>query len=149
MGMLRLPSPFSSPSVVPRIGYHYDIAFFLSHLQVAIRTCHAWILLARFDPIPPYVWRREALPCSHANLSAFDIASDSGRTSIPCLYRNAGVAPTRTKINAPASYAFEAQYHTFSSHCLRFMPPFLTTMQNSLPVTDQVFPCRIEYLRVC
>jgi len=101
------------------------------------------------DPVPPYVWRREALPCSHANRSAFDIALDSGRASITCLYRNADVAPTGTKINAPAFYAFEAQYYTFNSRCLRFMPPFLMTMQNSLPVADQAFPYRIDYPQVC
>ncbi|MCF7886681.1 MAG: hypothetical protein K9M80_09315, partial [Candidatus Marinimicrobia bacterium] len=39
----------------------------------------------------------------------------------------------------------EAQYCTFSNHCLRFMLTSLLTMQNSLTVVDQTF--RIHNLK--
>jgi len=35
---------------------------------------------------------------------------------------------------------FVAQSHGFCAHCLRFMPPLLTTMQNSFPTGGQPLP---------
>lgn len=39
---------------------------------------------------------------------------------------------------------FVAQSHGFCAHCLRFMPPLLTTMQNSFPTGGQPLPGGIK-----
>jgi hypothetical protein len=93
---------------------------------------------------PCFVWRREALPCFHAGLHNFDIAQNSGRISAPCLLRYTDVAPTVLTINASTMISFRSYHNTFVTRCLRFMPPFLMTMQNSLPVGDR--PSRVRLL---
>jgi len=45
------------------------------------------------------------------------------------------VAPDAMTTKAPATWPyFEAQSHGFCTRCLRFVPPLLTTTQDSLPV---------------
>ena len=64
---------------------------------------------------------------------AFAMLSDPGRTSAPS-HCGASVLPPLTKRRRLRRLiSFEAQLHGFSTRCLRFMPPSLTTMQNSLP----------------
>src|SRR6185503_15690725 len=67
-------------------------------------------------------------------LCAFDVLSDSGRALMPSLHGILVLPPNATTRRASNSLkSFEALSHSFSTGCLRFVPPLLTTTQNSLP----------------
>ena len=65
---------------------------------------------------------------------AFALLLDSAGASMPSLDGISVLPPNRQTRRASGFSSFEAQSHSLSTRCLRFMPPSRTTMQNSLPV---------------
>jgi len=64
------------------------------------------------------------LPCSQTPAGSMPPSQYSGSTWPPDLWRR--------RLLATWPY-FEAQWHGFCTRCLRFVPPLLTTTQDSLP----------------
>ena len=65
---------------------------------------------------------------------AFALLSDPGRIAPTKPVQWVDVAPDSMTTKAPATWPyFEAQSHSFCTRCLRFVPPLLTTTQDSLP----------------
>jgi hypothetical protein len=65
---------------------------------------------------------------------AFALLSDPGRIDPTKPIKWVDVAPDAMTTKAPATWPYvEAQSHGFCTRCLRFVPPLLTTTQDSLP----------------
>ena len=65
---------------------------------------------------------------------AFALLLDPGRTGFTKPVRWVDIAPAAMTTKAPATWPyFEAESHGFCTRCLRFVPPLLTTTQDSLP----------------
>ncbi len=101
------------------------------------RRCVAWVLLCRCHPLPAF--RPEDVlgsPKFPGNPSVPLLCSQTPAEP-PCLaiLRHFGVVPPPDNGEDLSDLkSFEAQSHSFSTHCLRFVPSLLTTTQNSLPV---------------
>ena len=70
MKVLRLPSPVSSPSVVPRRRYRCTTAWFL-RLEWQQIPQSAWTIGHRLARSRSFARRREAIPSSRVNLLRF------------------------------------------------------------------------------
>ena len=98
---------------------------------------------------PAGLWSQGDLRCSQGPREphyAFALLSDPGRTSAPRLFAALRCCPRELHDEGSSDkYPFETQSHGFGIHYLRFVPPFLTTTQDSLPEGGQPFPGGIGY----
>ena len=70
----------------------------------------------------------------------FALLSDPGRTSAPCLFAALRCCPRELHNEGSSNkYPFETQSHGFGIRCLRFVPPFRVTTQDSLPGVANLF----------
>ena len=107
-----------------------------------VRSLHAWVLLTgvtHFRFSVPRDLRRSQVP--REPRCAFAVLSDSGRASVPSLHGTSVLPPRQQNEEGLDNHgAFGALSHGLSTGCLRFVPPLLTTTQNSLPGDGQSFP---------
>jgi len=72
---------------------------------------------------------------------AYAVLSDSGRALVPSLHGTSVLPPLLGNVEGLSDPCdFGALLHGLSTGCLRFVPPLLTTTQNSLPGGGQPFP---------
>ena len=96
MGMLRLPSPFSCPSVSIGLGYRLRYQLFFASYKVPVFTLLNRTFLFMVSPYWPFLVRRSpALPCSHATpfCICFALRPRPNRPSSPWFMRWLGVVP--------------------------------------------------------
>jgi len=79
------------------------------------------------------------LPCSQGTPRACAVLSDPGRTSAPRHNGTPVLPPPLGQRRLQPHLYFEAPSHGFGTGCLRFVPPLLTTTQNSLPGVANLF----------
>lgn len=140
MGMLRLPLPFSSPSVSLGFDTTYGTLSFLSSAMVSVLTIADLEIWVRYSHI--YLCSCGDRRLSRVSMCAFRISDtdqDPGRINATCLLRSIDVAPTGLKVNAPTINNLSRLNCTFNTRCIRFMQASLPTMQCSLTVGDQPF----------
>ena len=100
------------------------------------RRPNAWVLLSRYHPLPAFA-PEDALgsPKFPGNPSVPLLCSTTpAEPRCLAILRHLGAAPPQDNGEGLSDdVAFEAQSHSFSTHCLRFVPSLLTTTQNSFP----------------
>ena len=101
------------------------------------RRPHARVLLNRSHPLSSGLLTSGRLWFSQVPREpqcACALLLDSAGALMPSLDGISVLPPNRQTRRASGFSSFEAQSHSLSTRCLRFMPPSRTTMQNSLPV---------------
>jgi hypothetical protein len=138
---LRLPASIPHAPLPSRHGTAPCALVFRSRECQRPRP-RAWDLVGRMVPAGDFGAERDGIsqvprepPC------AFALLSDPGRTVPTKPIEWVDVAPVAMTTKAPATWpSFEAQSHGFCTHCLRFVPPLLTTTQDSLPAGGYPLP---------
>lgn len=134
MRILRLPSPFSFPSDSLGTDTMWH-CLFLTSFQVAMRTRKAWTVKVASPIGHLFTWRREALPCFHVTLTCLwpGLRPRPGCHNSPNYVVNS-IVPTLLTVKTPVEQILRGSILTFSSRCLRFLPPSQVTRQDSLPM---------------
>ena len=145
MGMLRLPSSFSFPSISLGRDTTYGISILLTRLS--------WW---KYTPgRPGILWLGHPVfthdSCGDGRLSRVSmpafITLILPRTPVESVFLAFNVAlmlhQLWWRLMLQRNVSFRSFHNTFVTCCLRFMPPSLMTMQNSLPVVDLPFRVRL------
>ena len=141
MKPLRLPGSISPHSVCHVALRYLGLISWLRSPPQGNRCVSAWVLFTGFT-------RSGLLSQGDLRFSqvprephyAFALLSDPGRTSAPRLFAALRYCPRELHDEGSSDkYPFETQSHGFGIHCLRFVPPFLTTTQDSLPGVANLF----------